>query len=145
MKHSIALKEERASLITELEDLVNVASTEEREFTEDEETRKGDLNESIYALDAKITKAEKSEQILARNLAGAASESQEREMDGHAKSAKQPAISGEQSAPDIEAEEDDESNINSDEQDEYLECVPGQTNYQHFASNELDVDDTFSQ
>ncbi len=85
MKHSIALKEERASLISELEDLVNVASTEEREFTEDEETRQGDLNESIYALDAKITKAEKSEQILARNLAGAASESEEREMDNHAK------------------------------------------------------------
>lgn len=85
MKHSIALKEERASLISELEDLVNVASTEEREFTEDEETRQGDLNESIYALDAKIAKAEKSEQILARNLAGAASESEEREMDNHAK------------------------------------------------------------
>ncbi|MDA8620729.1 hypothetical protein N9L45_00365 [Planctomycetota bacterium] len=85
MKQSIALKEERASLITELEGLVNTASTEEREFTETEETRQGDLNESIYALDAKITKAEKSEQILARNLAGAASKSDEVEMDNHAK------------------------------------------------------------
>jgi hypothetical protein len=85
MKQSIALKEERASLITELEGLVNTASTEEREFTETEETRQGDLNESIYALDAKIAKAEKSEQILARNLAGAASKSDEVEMDNHAK------------------------------------------------------------
>ena len=85
MKHSIALKEERASLISELEELVNVASTEEREFTEDEEARQGDLNENIYALDAKIAKAEKSEQILARSLAGAASKSEEREMADHAK------------------------------------------------------------
>ena len=66
-------------------------------------------------------------------------------MDSHSKAAKQPVINGEQSAPDIEADEDDESNINSDEQDEYLECVPGQSNYQHFGSGEHDVDDALVQ
>ena len=44
---------------------------------------------------------------------------------GHAKSVKQPVVGGEKPGiSDVEAEEDDESNINSDEQDEYLECVP---------------------
>jgi len=85
MKQSIALKEERASLITELEGIVNAAQTEDREFTESEESRQADLNESIFALDSKIESAEKTEQILARNLAGQASKSEEREMEQHAK------------------------------------------------------------
>ena len=63
------------------------------------------------------------------------------EIGGHQKAAKQPVVGGERSVPDIEAEEDDESNINSDEQDEYLECVPGQASYQNFASNDLEADD----
>ena len=85
MKHSIALKEERASLITELETLVHAAKTDDREFTQEEEARQADLNESIFDLDSKIESAEKTEKILARNLAGAASKSDEIEMEQHAK------------------------------------------------------------
>lgn len=85
MKTSLMLKEERASLISDLEALVDSAKTEEREFTEQEEARQADLNESIYSLDEKITKAEKTEAIMARSMAGEASKSEEREMDNVAK------------------------------------------------------------
>jgi HK97 family phage major capsid protein len=85
MKQSIALKEERASAITELEGIVNAAQAESREFTETEEARQAELNDSIFALDEKIEAAEKTEQILARSLAGAASKSEEVEMEQHAK------------------------------------------------------------
>lgn len=85
MKQSIALKEERASAITELEGIVNAAQAESREFTETEEARQAELNDTIFALDDKIEAAEKTEQILARNLAGAASKSEEVEMAEHAK------------------------------------------------------------
>ncbi len=43
------------------------------------------MNESIFALDEKIANAEKTETIMARSLAGAASKSEEREMEQHAK------------------------------------------------------------
>lgn len=85
MKTSLMLKEERASMISDLEALVDTAKTEEREFTQDEEARQADLNESIFALDEKIANAEKSESIMARSMAGAASKSEEREMAEHAK------------------------------------------------------------
>lgn len=85
MKTSLKLKEERASLISDLEALVDTAKTEEREFTQDEESRQADLNESIYGLDAKIANSEKTETIMARSMAGEASKSEEREMDQHAK------------------------------------------------------------
>ena len=85
MKTSLMLKEERASLISDLEALVDTAKNEEREFTQDEEARQADLNESIYSLDEKIANAEKTETIMARSMAGAASKSEEREMEQHAK------------------------------------------------------------
>ena len=79
------LKEERASMISELEALVDTAKKEEREFTQDEEARQADLNESIFGLDEKIATAENTEKIMARSMAGAASTSEEREMAEHAK------------------------------------------------------------
>jgi HK97 family phage major capsid protein len=85
MKTSLKLKEERASLISDLEALVDSAKTEEREFTQQEETRQSDLNESIFSLDEKIANAEKTEAIMARSMAGAASQSEEVEMAEHAK------------------------------------------------------------
>lgn len=85
MKTSLMLKEERASLISDLEALVDVAKKEERDFTQEEEARQSDLNESIFSLDEKIASAEKTEAIMARSMAGAASESEEREMADHAK------------------------------------------------------------
>jgi hypothetical protein len=85
MKTSLMLKEERASLISSLEALVDTAKTEEREFTQDEESRQADLNESIYSLDGKIANAEKTETIMARSMAGEASKSEERELDQHHK------------------------------------------------------------
>jgi len=80
MKTSLKLKEERASMISDLEALVETAKTEEREFTQEEEARQADLNESIFSLDEKIANAEKTEAIMARSLAGEASKSEEREM-----------------------------------------------------------------
>lgn len=85
MKTSLMLKEERASLISDLEALVDTAKTEAREFTQDEESRQADLNESIYSLDSKIANAEKTETIMARSMAGEASKSEERELDQHHK------------------------------------------------------------
>jgi hypothetical protein len=85
MKNSLKFKEERASHIAELEGLVETAKGESRDFTEDEEVRQAELNQSIYALDDKIAQAEKTEEIMLRSLAGEASKSEERELEQHAK------------------------------------------------------------
>ena len=81
MKTSLKLKEERASLISELEALVETAKSESRDFTEAEETRQGEISEAVYKLDEQITRSEKSEEILLRNLASEASASETREME----------------------------------------------------------------
>lgn len=81
MKTSLKLKEERASLISELEALVETAKSESRDFTEAEETRQGEISDAVYKLDEQITRSEKSEEILLRNLASEASVSEQREME----------------------------------------------------------------
>jgi hypothetical protein len=85
MKNSLKFKEERASHVAELEALVETAKSESRDFTETEESRQAELNTSIYSLDDKIAQAEKTEEIMLRSVAGAASKSQEAEMESHAK------------------------------------------------------------
>ena len=56
----------------ELQAAVDLATTEERDFNEEEETRQEEIHESVKALDNKIAKAEETEEILLRNVAGAA-------------------------------------------------------------------------
>jgi HK97 family phage major capsid protein len=85
MKNSLKFKEERASHVAELEALVETAKSESRDFTETEESRQAELNTSIYSLDDKIAQSEKTEEIMLRSVAGAASKSQEAEMESHAK------------------------------------------------------------
>ena len=72
MKNSLKLKEQRATLVEELQAAVDLATSEERDFTEAEETRQAEIHEEVKALDGKITKAEETEQILLRNAAVAA-------------------------------------------------------------------------
>jgi HK97 family phage major capsid protein len=82
MKNSLKLKEQRAALVEELQATVDLATTEERDFNEEEETRQAEIHESVKELDNKIAKAEETEQILLRNVAGTAvstSEAKEKE------------------------------------------------------------------
>ena len=72
MKNSLKLKEQRATLVEELQATVDLSSSEDRDFTEAEETRQAEIHEEVKALDGKISKAEETEQILLRNAAVAA-------------------------------------------------------------------------
>ena len=82
MKNSLKMKEQRATLVEELQAAVDLATSEERDFTEAEETRQAEIHDEVKTLDGKITKAEETESILLRNVAAAApaSKSQEKEV-----------------------------------------------------------------
>lgn len=67
MKNSLKLKEQRAALVEELQGLVNLATAEERDFTEKEEARQGEIHSEVTSLDGKIQAAEKTEKVLLRN------------------------------------------------------------------------------
>ena len=73
------MKEQRATLVEELQASVDLATTEERDFTEAEESRQGEIHTEVQALDGKITKAEETESILLRNVAGSAPVSEKKE------------------------------------------------------------------
>ena len=79
MKNSLKMKEQRATLVEELQASVDLATTEERDFTEAEESRQGEIHTEVQALDGKITKAEETESILLRNVAGSAPVSEKKE------------------------------------------------------------------
>lgn len=68
MKTSIILKEERSDIISQLENIKDVATTEERDLTSDENNQVDGLLTEIDNLDAKIERAEKLETIK-RNAA----------------------------------------------------------------------------
>ena len=68
MKNSIELKEMRSDIIDSLENIKDVASTEERDLTQDENNQVDGLLTEIDNLDAKIERAEKLETIK-RNTA----------------------------------------------------------------------------
>ena len=72
MKNSLKMKEQRATLVEELQAAVDLATSEERDFTEAEETRQAEIHDEVKTLDGKITKAEETESILLRNVAAAA-------------------------------------------------------------------------
>lgn len=68
MKTSIILKEERSDIISQLENIKDVATTEERDLTSDENSQVDGLLTEVDNLDAKIERAEKMETIK-RNAA----------------------------------------------------------------------------
>ena len=68
MKNSIELKEMRSDIIAQLENIKDVASTEERDLTQDENNQVDGLLTEVDNLDAKIERAEKLENIK-RNAA----------------------------------------------------------------------------
>ena len=72
MKNSLKMKEQRATLVEELQATVDLATSEERDFTEAEEARQSEIHSEVKSLDEKIAKAEETEKILLRNAAVAA-------------------------------------------------------------------------
>ena len=64
MKNSLKLKEQRATLVEELQAAVDLATSEDRDFTEAEETRQNEIHAEVKALDGKISKAEETEKIF---------------------------------------------------------------------------------
>tara|TARA_R100000329_G_scaffold142833_1_gene126485 strand:- start:1194 stop:2429 length:1236 start_codon:yes stop_codon:yes gene_type:complete len=73
MKSSIELKEERSSFISELEDIKNVATTEKRDLSDDENTNVDSLLKKVDDIDALIERTEKIENQIKRSasLSGA--------------------------------------------------------------------------
>ena len=68
MKTSIILKEERSDIISQLENIKDVATTEERDLTSEENEQVDGLLQEVDNLDIKIERAEKMETIK-RNAA----------------------------------------------------------------------------
>ena len=59
-------------MVEELQAAVDLATAEERDFTEEEEARQAEIHGSVTELDQKIEKAEETEKILLRSVAGSA-------------------------------------------------------------------------
>ena len=68
MKTSIVLKEERSDIISQLESIKDVATTEERDLSSEENNQVDGLLTEVDSLDTKIERAEKMETIK-RNAA----------------------------------------------------------------------------
>jgi HK97 family phage major capsid protein len=67
VKDSLTLIDERATLVDEFENLVNLARGESRAFTEDEKKRKDEIKREINELDKQIMETQEYEAIKARN------------------------------------------------------------------------------
>ena len=81
MKTSIVLKEERSDIISQLESIKDVATTEERDLSSEENNQVDGLLTEVDSLDTKIERAEKMETIK-RNAAvvsGVASTKEDKE------------------------------------------------------------------
>ena len=81
MKNSIALKEERVDVMAKLESIKDLAVSEERDLTKDENAQVDELLKSIDVVDEKISRAEKVEAQLKRaaSFAGSVSTSDKKE------------------------------------------------------------------
>ncbi|MAK37516.1 MAG: phage major capsid protein [Flavobacteriaceae bacterium] len=66
MKNSIALKEERAEVLAKLEEIKDLATSESRDLTDDENVNVDAFLSSIDKIDTKIERAEKVEESLKR-------------------------------------------------------------------------------
>ena len=85
MKTSIVLKEERSDIISQLESIKDVATTEERDLSSEENNQVDGLLTEVDNLDAKIERAEKMETIK-RNAAvvsGVTSNKVEKEIEDY--------------------------------------------------------------
>jgi HK97 family phage major capsid protein len=81
MKNSITLKENRSDALGQLEEIKDLAVAEERDLTDDENTKVDELLASVDSIDTKIERAEKLEAQMKRHasLAGAVSDSDVKE------------------------------------------------------------------
>ena len=82
MKTSIVLKEERSDIISQLESIKDVATTEERDLSSEENNQVDGLLTEVDNLDAKIERAEKMETIKrnAAVISGVTSTKEEKEV-----------------------------------------------------------------
>ena len=80
MKNSVKLMEERGALVEELETLLNTVATEDRDFSENENTRQDAIHAEVAELDAMIQRAKTNEAMFAVN-AQASAKSEEKEVE----------------------------------------------------------------
>ena len=80
---SYKLKEERAILVENMEAIINLAKTEERDITEEEQKNWDGFNTEIESIDKKITIAERQEELnksIAANISAAKSTKEPKEL-----------------------------------------------------------------
>lgn len=81
MKDSKKLMEQRGALVEELESLLDTVATEERDFTEVENTRQDAIHKEVETLDNAIKRAKANEQVFAVAAGNASSKSEEKEVE----------------------------------------------------------------
>ena len=81
MKDSKKLMEQRGALVEELETLLDTVATEERDFTEVENTRQDAIHAEVETLDNAIKRAKANEQVFAVAAGNAPSKSEEKEVE----------------------------------------------------------------
>lgn len=81
MKDSKKLMEQRGALVEELETLLDTVATNERDFTEVENTRQDAIHKEVEALDNAIKRAKANEQVFAVAAGNAASKSEQKEVE----------------------------------------------------------------
>lgn len=78
MKNSVKLMEERGALVEELETLLNTVATEDRDFSDDENTRQDAIHTEVAELDQQIQRAKTNEAMFA---VGATAKSEAKEVE----------------------------------------------------------------
>ena len=80
MKNSVKLMEERGALVEELETLLNKVATEDRDFSDEENTRQDAIHAEVADLDASIQRAKTNEAMFAAT-AQASAKSEDKEVE----------------------------------------------------------------
>jgi HK97 family phage major capsid protein len=80
MKNSKKLMEQRGALVEELENLLDAVASEERDFTEAENTRQDAIHAEVKNLDDAIKRAKTNEQVFAVAAGNVSSKSEEKEI-----------------------------------------------------------------
>lgn len=80
MKNSVKLMEERGALVEELETLLNKVATEDRDFSDDENTRQDAIHAEVADLDLTIQRAKTNEAMFAAT-AQASAKSEDKEVE----------------------------------------------------------------
>ena len=81
MKNSKKLLEQRGAFLEELENLLDAVATEERDFTEAENTRQDAIHAEVKNLDDAIKRAKSNEQVFAVAAGSSASKSEQKEVE----------------------------------------------------------------